>query len=307
MFLLIYCLYKKKNNVFLFFLCIRSLSSIFGKILDWVILIKEESALCSSHLQFGFKKGMSTTQCTYSMLETVNYYNLNKSNVFVLMLDASKAFDRVNYCKLFGELLKRDISPIVLRLLLYMYTSQTLRVKWGHTVSNYFTVRNGVKQGGVLSPLLFAIYTDSILKRLEESGVWCHMGGHFTRALAYADDITLLSPSMSGLRTLSKVCEEYATEFDVTFNGKKSQLLFFRGRECVFSNLNIYVCGQLVDMCDSATHLGHFIASTDKKSIVKSAKSCFWGSFNIFMSDFGQLSYIVKCKLFNQYCFSFYG
>ena len=67
----------------------------------------------------------------------------------------------------------------------------------------------------------FTIYTDRLLKRLEESGVGCHMGGHFTGALAYADDITLLSPSMSGLRTLSKVCEEYATEFDVTFNGKK--------------------------------------------------------------------------------------
>ena len=57
---------------------------------------------------------------------------------------------------------------------------------------------------------------------------------------------------------------------------KKSQLLFFRSREYVFYNLNIYVCGQLVDMCDSATQLGHFIASTDKKSIVKSEKSCFW-------------------------------
>ena len=54
----------------------------------------------------------------------------------------------------------------------------------------------------------------------------CHMGGHFTGALAYADDITLLSPSMSGLRTLSKVCEEYATEFDVTFNGKKVSCCF---------------------------------------------------------------------------------
>ena len=64
------------------------LSSILSKMLDWVILIKEESVLCSSHLQFGFKKGMSTTQCTYSMLETVNYYNFNKSNVFVLMLDS---------------------------------------------------------------------------------------------------------------------------------------------------------------------------------------------------------------------------
>ena len=143
--------------------------------------------------------------------------------------------------------------------------------------------------------------------RLEDSGVGCHMGGHFTGALAYADDIILLSPSMSGMRTLSKVCEECATEFDVTFKGNTSQLLFFRGRECVFYYLNMYVCGQSVDMCDSATRLGHFISSTDKKSIVKSAKSCFWRSFNITMSDFGQLSYIVKCKLCNQYCCSFYG
>ena len=135
-------------------------------------------------LTIWFQK-MSTMQCTYSMIETVNYYNFNKSNVFVLILDASKAFDRVNYCKLFRELLKHDISPIVLRLLLYMYTGQTLRVKWGHTVSNCFIVRNGVKQRSVLSPLLFAIYTDSLLKRLEESGVGCQMGGHFTGALAY--------------------------------------------------------------------------------------------------------------------------
>ena len=52
------------------------------------------------------------------------------------------------------------------------------------------------------------------------------MGGHFTGALAYAVDITLLFQSMSGLRTLSKVCEEYATEFDVTFNGKKVSCCF---------------------------------------------------------------------------------
>ena len=72
------------------------------------------------------------------------------------------------------------------------------------------------------------IYTDIILKRLEESGVGFHMDGHFTGALAYANDITLLSPSVSGLRTLSKVSEEYATEFDVTFKGKKVSCCFFR-------------------------------------------------------------------------------
>ena len=46
------------------------------------------------------------------------------------MLDASKTFDRVNYCKL----LRRDASPLILRLLLHMYTNQTLRVRWDHTM-----------------------------------------------------------------------------------------------------------------------------------------------------------------------------
>ena len=54
-------------------------------------------------LTIWLQKRMSTTQYTYNMLETVNYYNFNKPNVFVLMLDASKSFDRVNYCKLFRE------------------------------------------------------------------------------------------------------------------------------------------------------------------------------------------------------------
>ena len=67
----------------------------------------------------------------------------------------------------------------------------SLRVKWGNTLSSEFPATNGVKQGGVLSPILFAIYTDGLLKRLEETGVGCHMGSLFTGALAYADDITL--------------------------------------------------------------------------------------------------------------------
>ena len=60
------------------------------------------------------------------MMETISYYNANGSNVYALMLDASKAFDRVNYCKLFRVLLKRKESPLALRLLLYMYTKPKL-------------------------------------------------------------------------------------------------------------------------------------------------------------------------------------
>ena len=82
-----------------------ALSSILKKILDWIILLKEHKSMSSSPLQFGFKKGLSTTQCTQSLFEIEDYYNYNKSDVFVLMLDASKTFDRVMYCKLLTNFL----------------------------------------------------------------------------------------------------------------------------------------------------------------------------------------------------------
>ena len=88
-----------------------TLGSIVAELFD-AILSKEQNALATSHLQFGFRQNMSTTHCTYVMMETISYYNSNRSNVYALMLDASKAF------KLFRELLKRKVSPLVLRLLL---------------------------------------------------------------------------------------------------------------------------------------------------------------------------------------------
>ena len=61
-----------------------ALSSMFSNVIDWIILMKEQFSLLSSELQFGFKKGLTTTQCTYSLLETIYYYNYNNSSVFVL-------------------------------------------------------------------------------------------------------------------------------------------------------------------------------------------------------------------------------
>ena len=101
------------------------------------------------------------------------------------------------------------------------------------------------------------------------------MGGHYAGAFAYADDITLISPSMTGLRKMSSICEQYASEYDILFNGSKSKLLFFKGRCCNVSTLGIVVCGQLVEMSDTAVHLGHTITSNDRDNITKSAKSSF--------------------------------
>ncbi len=100
----------------------------------------------------------------------------------------------MNYCKLFRKLIEKNIPPLVLRLLLYMYTHQTLQVKWSDHIGNVFSVSNGMKQGGILSPILFSIYLDGLLTKLNKKCVGCHMGNNFVVCLAYTDDLTRTTP-----------------------------------------------------------------------------------------------------------------
>ena len=252
-----------------------TLSSIVGKLLDLIILSKEQGALLTSQLQFGFKENMSTTQCTYVMQETISYYNANGSNVYAIMLDASKAFDRVKFSKLFRILLNRQMSPLVLRLLFYMYTNQKLQVRWGGTVSNKFTASNGVKQGAILSHILFS--------------AGCHMGNHYTGSLGYADDLTLLAPTLSGLQVLIKICERYADEFDIKFNGAKSVYMVFGGRRCKCDNRTVMVNGAELHRVTATVHLGHHISTNDNDSLVSAPIGQFLRGFNMFMADFSQI------------------
>ena len=126
--------------------------------MDWVIIHSCKEALKTSDYQFGFKPAHCTSQCTFVVNETIQYYVNGGSHVYTMLLDASQAFDRVNYIKLFTLLLNKGLCPLVCRLLAMQYTGQSASIKWGETFSPSFPISNGVKQGGVLSPILFAVY-----------------------------------------------------------------------------------------------------------------------------------------------------
>ena len=94
-------------------------------------MIKHSDALGTSSMQFGFKAEHSTCQCTFVLQEVVDFYVSRKSSCYAVLLDASKAFDRVHYVKLFKLLLDKGMCPLVAKLLVCMYTKQQLIVKWG--------------------------------------------------------------------------------------------------------------------------------------------------------------------------------
>ena len=290
-----------------------ALSSVYGKLFDNVILCKYYDKLASSDLQFGFKPNSSTNMCTMVLKETISYYVRNNTPVFCTFLDASKAFRRVNYCKLFRLLIKRNLPPIVVRVLINMYTGHSIRISWAGMMSNYFAAQNGVKQGGVISPVLFCIYIDDLLIKLSLSGVGCYIGYTFVGAIAYADDIVLIAPTPSAMRKMLQISDAFASQFDILFNAQKSKFLVInpvsrRHFINIFSEIRFYVNGKQIENVKSYAHLGHIITSLfNDNDDVLHRRNCFVGQVNNALCFFRSLDLVVKLKLFKAYCSSIYG
>ena len=165
------------------------------KLFDNVILLLWGHLLSSDSLQFGYKCGTSTTQCSWLVREVADYFVQRGTPVIGVTLDCSKAFDKCLFDKLFEKLLDRHIRPIVIRALIYVYEEQEGCVKLLQNKSDPFRIKNGTRQGSVLSPALFSVYIDGLLHDLRQLGLGCHIGGWWYGAACFADDLFLLAPS----------------------------------------------------------------------------------------------------------------
>ena len=72
-------------------------------------------------------------------------------------------------------------------------------------------MQNGVRQGAILSPSLFCVYLDTLLTRLRDAGVGCHIGGSFSGPFGYSEDVTLLAPSRQALQVMLDVCKDFSS------------------------------------------------------------------------------------------------
>ena len=136
-----------------------AISFVVSKAMEHVILDKFGHKFVSFIQQFGFKQNHGCSDCSFVLKETVNYYLQNGDKVvYSCALDLSKAYDNVKHYRLFCKLLQKGVPVGVVRLLATWYSSQTMKVKWKNHTSEAFEVTNGVRQGSVLSPCMFAYY-----------------------------------------------------------------------------------------------------------------------------------------------------
>ena len=176
------------------------------KLFEYVVILIWGDLLSTDSMQFGFKSGVSTTQCSWLVHEVSNYFMRRGTAVTACLLDCSKAFDKCRFDALFSKLIKKGLPAIVVRALIFIYEEQVCWVKLGTKKSTTFKVSNGTRQGSVLSPLLFSVYLDDLLIELRQLQLGCHIGGYWYGGCGYADDIILLAPNREDGQCLSILC-----------------------------------------------------------------------------------------------------
>ena len=147
-----------------------ALASCLSKLLKLCILMSFPDAFSTSDLQFGYKKGFSTDLCTGLLKLVSSRYIHHGSKVRCALLDISKAFDMVDHGQLFETLCQRSLPNPVIRFLLQWSSNQHVEIRWNGILSSPFPVTNGVRQGGVLSLILFTVYIDELLQFAK---AWC--------------------------------------------------------------------------------------------------------------------------------------
>ena len=215
------------------------------------------------------------------MKAVVDYYVRHDSTVNLCTIDLSKAFDRMNDQGLFFRLMQRRIPTKLLRILEQWFFTAYTCVKWGSYVTDYFELRCSVRQGGVLSTYLFAVYIDNVFECVSDCGLGCVFKRYCMNISMYADDIILLAPSVSALQCLLHVCETQLQWLDMSINVYKSACIRIGPKHKETCYNLVTLDEREIRWVNTVRYLGVYLVSAKTvRCAINNAKKSFYRSFN---------------------------
>ena len=210
-----------------------------------------------SQQQFGFVAGKGTRNAIFALRVLAERAIDVQKDLYVCFVDYEKAFDKVRHQDLFNILNDIGLDGKDLRLLEKLYWNQKAAVRVGGEVSEWQDIKRGVRQGCVLSPDLFNIYSEIIMRDLENlEGL--KIGGQNLNNVRYADDTALVADSEEKLDILIKTLVQSSENRGLKLNTSKTKVMLI-SKKAESVPINIIINGERLEQVDSFKYLGSLI------------------------------------------------
>ena len=228
-----------------------------SKILLRIILerirTKTESEIADE--QAGFRRGRGTRDQVTNLRIVMQKAREHQQPLYACFIDFRKAFDSISHERLWVTMLEMGYPGHVVNLLAKLYRKQKAKVRVAGTLSRGFRVRRGVRQGCVLSPYLFNILAEMVMREAldgYEGGL--QLGGRRVTNLRYADDIVLLACSETDLQDLVNRLDVVSKRYSLLINVDKTKTMATNGTSC-----NISINGERLEQVHEFPYLGSLI------------------------------------------------
>ena len=279
-------MFRLQNNISL----ISHASKIILRILTERLENKAKSYLGED--QYGFRKGLGTRDAIGVMRVLIDRSIEHDQKVFTCFVDYEKAFDRINWVKMMQILKNIGVDWKDRRLIRELYRNQTARVRIDNWLSEECIIGRGVRQGCSLSPILYILYDEAMMKEAAEDlkqGI--QVGGEYISSVRFADDKAIVADSAKGLQLLMTRLNEVTEEYGMKINIKKTKVMVVTKKG--HRKAKIEIAGQELEQVSHYKYLGSILTEDgrcekDMKTRLAMAKGTFNDKIAILSSKLDQ-------------------
>ena len=254
--------------------------------------------------QFGFQANKGTRDAIFCFNILTQKQMEVQKDLYACFIDYAKAFDRVKHSEMVETLARTGIDGKDIRIITELYWNQKAAIRVDQELSEPASIQRGVRQGCVLSPYLFNIYTEYIFRESNDM-YGLNINGININNIRYVDDTTLLASNNEDLQKIFDVVKSTSVQKGLDMNVKKTKTMVISKKEGI--QATIQVDGKQLEQVQQFKYLGQTITNEGKsnKEIqirIAQAKSMFMKLNDIFMSR--DISLDLRLRAINLYVFS---
>jgi len=222
------------------------------------VILRRIYRQCDQHIsveQFGFRNGFGTRDALFGIQVLIQRCLDVDRDVYLCFIDYEKAFDRVRHSKLIEILKGVGVDERNVRSIANVYWTQVASVLLEGEETREVRIRRGVRQGCVLSPTLFNLYSEKIMEEaLEGATEGILINGRLINNVRYADDTVLVASTVEELQAMLDRVNTASEKFGININIKKTKLMVVTKKENIPASLTLD--GEDIERCARCKYLG---------------------------------------------------